>query len=270
MKPYAIIEKSVGETPLQALEQHRNDAKLPKNTPLAYAGRLDPMASGQLLVLIGEECKRQSAYHALDKAYQFAVLLGTRSDTGDVLGLLEWDTPDLSVSKTDLTKISKTLTGPLSLPYPRFSSKTVNGKPLHVWTLENRLDEIEIPIAHTHIYSLKLTETALLNAAEVYETALQKIDSLPPVTEVSKALGADFRRADVRLSWQTWLEYHQGKTLTLATFNCVCSSGTYMRSLAEEIGRQLNTAALAFSIHRTEIGRYQKLPLGWGFWRNKY
>jgi tRNA U55 pseudouridine synthase TruB len=40
-----------------------------------------PMASGKLLVLLGEECKHQENYHSLDKEYEFSVLLGIGSDT---------------------------------------------------------------------------------------------------------------------------------------------------------------------------------------------
>jgi len=46
----------------------------------------------------------------------------------------------------------------------------------------------------------------------------------------------------------------------------VVSSGTYIRSLAPEIARRVGTVGLAYSIHRTEIGRY----LGFGFWLKRY
>ena len=46
------------------------------------------MASGKLLILIGDECKNQKKYFGLDKEYEFEVLFGVESDTGDVLGLI--------------------------------------------------------------------------------------------------------------------------------------------------------------------------------------
>ena len=49
MRRYVIVEKAVGETPLEATERYRVRANIDTGTPLAYAGRLDPMASGQLL-----------------------------------------------------------------------------------------------------------------------------------------------------------------------------------------------------------------------------
>jgi tRNA U55 pseudouridine synthase TruB len=85
MQKYTVIEKNLGETPLEAVERWRTDTSTPSTIPLAYAGRLDPMATGKLLVLMGEECKRQETYHNLDKEYEFEVLFGFNTDTFDVV-----------------------------------------------------------------------------------------------------------------------------------------------------------------------------------------
>ncbi|MFT5036839.1 MAG: tRNA pseudouridine(55) synthase, partial [Candidatus Azotimanducaceae bacterium] len=237
--------------------------------PLAYAGRLDPMASGKLLVLIGEECKNQKAYHRLDKEYEFEVLLGAQSDTGDVLGLIQ-TCPQQEQSQHKIQSVAKKLIGDIKLPYPHYSSKTVQGKPLHVWTLEGRLDEIEIPTKQSTIYKLDLLEIKEISSTKVYEHVTQKIETIPKVTEVSKALGNDFRRPQVRESWKAFLDSSANETYQIAKFRCVASSGTYMRTLASIIGEELGTCGLAYSIHRTKIGVYQKLPFGYGFWRKKF
>lgn len=236
---------------------------------MAYAGRLDPMASGKLLVLVGEECRRQEEYHGLDKEYEFEVLLGSRSDTGDVLGLVDWKEAT-RIDEQKLKEVARSLTGSLSLPYPNFSSRTVRGKPLHIWTLEGRLDEIEIPTAETTVHSLKLTGLRSLAVEEVYDDAMRRVESIAPVTEESKALGRDFRRSEVRVAWSVWLEHHRSQKVQIASFKCTASSGTYMRSLSGEIARQLGTEGLAFSIHRTRIGVYKPLPLGFGLWTKSY
>ncbi len=41
------------------------------------------------------------------------------------------------------------------------------------------------------------------------------------------------------------------------TIKVVCSSGTYMRSLAEDIGRKLGVAAVATKLKRTRVGKYK-------------
>ena len=47
------IYKNEGETPLECLERFRVEQPLYKDATLSYAGRLDPMAEGILLVLVG-------------------------------------------------------------------------------------------------------------------------------------------------------------------------------------------------------------------------
>lgn len=269
MRRYAVIDKAVGQTPLACMEAWRA-AQPPayKNVPLAYAGRLDPMASGTLLVLIGEECKNQSAYHTLDKTYEFEVLFGVKSDSGDVLGFIEeCQTSDLT--NTTLQKTATGFVGTTTFPYPKFSSKTVNGKPLHTWTLEGKIDEIEIPTYEANVYQLTLLETKTLSRAAVYEQVSQKIETIPRVTDERKALGNDFRRPEIRSAWKIFSE-NTDREFQIARFRCTCSSGTYMRTLAEEIAKSLGTCGLAYSIHRTHIGKYLPLPFGFGCWLKKF
>ncbi len=274
---YVIIEKAVGETPLQCVENWRATQCISADIPLTYAGRLDPMASGKLLVLIGDECKKKDEYLGLDKTYEFSVLFGIGSDTHDVLGrLVTRQLEDLekqrlspggvgwgaegadesSLLGEELSRICQNLTGEVELPYPHFSSKTVQGKPLFEWSLESRLDEIEIPTRKSTIYSLTLNNIETKSREDVCIEARAKIDTIPEVTDKNKQLGADFRRVDVRADWEQIksdetlpAEYH------IAHFTCTASSGTYMRTLAKLIGEKLTppTLSLAWSIHRTKI-----------------
>ena len=272
MERYIVLEKAVGETPLESQERYR--AKHPKlaDTPMAYAGRLDPMASGKLLVLIGDECKRQERYFGLDKEYRFEVLLGPSTDTGDVLGLVESTTssrPNLEIN--DIQKVCDKLVGKVELPYPHYSSKTVNGKPLHTWAVEGRLDEIEIPTKVSTIYKLTPEDIRTETKDTIYKYITEKIETIPAVTDPRKALGNDFRRPEIRNTWKVW---HEDSTLPdqyqVTTLRCIASSGTYMRTLAGEIGKALGTEGLAYSIHRTKIGNYQKMPLIGGVWLQQF
>lgn len=266
---YVTTEKSVGETPLQALERLRLEKRIPKSVPLAYAGRLDPMASGTLLILIGDTCKQQERYHEYDKAYDFEVLFDISSDTGDVLGLLTHAQKVSTITSMSCKEVAQSLHGDIQLPYPHFSSKTVRGKPLHVWTLEGRIKEIEIPTQQSHIYSLTHNDTSIIDAHSLYSQVCSKIETIPLVTEPSKVLGADFRRADIRISWKTVFDMYPTRSYTIARFTAIVSSGTYIRSLAPLIGEKLGTRALAYSIHRTVIGkRIQLGPLG--FWGRRF
>ncbi len=260
---HIILEKKIGETPLEVLEAWRKKHPSLVDTTMAYAGRLDPMASGKLLVLIGEECKHQENYHHLDKTYIFSVLFGVSSDSGDVLGLLT-EGKAREIPQESIEKILPSLVGDIELPYPIFSSRTIKGKPLHTWTLEGRLNEITIPSKKSTIYELALTKQEQKTRATIVVEASNKIESIPLVTDPRKAIGNDFRRPDIRKSW---LEFSKAGTendvFTIATFTCTASSGTYMRSLSEKIAEIIGSIGLAFYIHRTEIGQYDYVNKIW-------
>lgn len=269
MNKYVVLEKHIGETPLECMEKWRGRQADLKDVPLAYAGRLDPMASGALLVLIGDECKQQTAYHNLDKTYHVDILFGVASDSGDVLGIPSATTPS-TISLPAVKKVLPSLRSPIELPYPQYSSKTVAGKPLHTWTLEGRLNEITIPTKTSTIHTLSVSCVTELTGAEVYTYVQRKIETIAPVTDARKALGNDFRRPDIRNAWLGWQAEHKDHSFTKATISCTASSGTYMRTLATTIGEALGVPALAYHIHRTELGRYRPLFGGFGIWTTRY
>lgn len=261
--PYVTLDKKVGETPLEVAEAWRATRPDMKGVPLSYAGRLDPMASGKLLVLIGEECKKQEEYHHLDKEYQVEILFGVGSDSGDVLGHVT-EAPYGILTETAAVDALAKLVGNIELPYPVFSAKTVQGKPLHTWTIENRLHEITIPTRHSTIYKMSLLNFTSKERQEVYEIAAHKIELIPPVTDPRKAIGNDFRRPEVRATWNTFkTNGNPSDQFYIATFSCICSSGTYMRTLAEVTAEKLGTKGLAFSIHRSKIGTYNSSTGTW-------
>ena len=285
MDKYVTIEKAVGETPLSCAEKYRENHQELDGLAMAYAGRLDPMASGKLLVLLGEECKNQTSYHGLDKEYEFSILFGIESDSQDVMGRLKpflptdtekerlaaggfgWGDAGVTDSCLLVEKVSteiKNFVGKVELPYPIFSSKTVQGKPLHTWTMEGRLGEIEIPTKESEVFELELVKTEEISRQDMVEQALEKVNSVPPVTELRKALGNDFRRVDVRKDWDKILKNDTlPDTYQIAHLRCVASSGTYMRTLASEIAKSIGTVGLAWSIHRTKIGKFDSKNKTW-------
>lgn len=270
---YVVIEKRIGETPLEAMEAWRGRQSVAyAKLPLAYAGRLDPLASGRLLILIGDTCKVQEQYHNLDKTYEFSILFGVGSDTGDVMGRL---TPapyrQTIITTEQLKRVLPHFRGQLQLPFPAFSARTVQGKPLHTWAVEGRLNEIEIPLQSSTVHALTVTKIETKMRADVVKEALSKINSIPPVTDTRKALGNDFRRTDIRADWDIFKKAGApSDRFTIAHCRATVSSGTYIRSLAPAIGKDLGVPALAYHIHRTIIGEYQPFPFLGGFWRKKF
>jgi len=54
----------------------------------------------------------------------------------------------------------------------------------------------------------------------------------------------------------TLLEYKNNRKFPQLKIKVICSSGTYMRQLAVDIGKKLNLPAVAITLKRTKIGSY--------------
>ena len=80
------IYKPIGKTPLEVIEEYKQNNKNIKKC--SYAGRLDPMASGLLILLANESCLKQNDFHNLSKIYEFKIVVGISTDTYDLLGLV--------------------------------------------------------------------------------------------------------------------------------------------------------------------------------------
>ena len=246
------IEKALGETPLQALQKHTKE-------PATYAGRLDPMATGKLLILKGEEVHNREQYLHLDKAYDIEVLFDIETDTGDILGIPTLHTQDTIPTDTE-DMIQKEL-GTHTYEYPHFSSKPVQGKPLFHYALTNTLDTIEIPTHEETIYAITHTDTQTTNPRGLLIHIQEKLSHVPRTQNPTKRLGEDFRQDEVREAWNTIL--NTNKTFHILSFSVICGSGTYMRSLAMRMGNYQNTGACALSIHRSTIGTYDPVSTSW-------
>lgn len=247
-----MLNKKEGETPLCALENFR--AKKPEylNVPMTYAGRLDPMANGVLIVLAGEEVKEKEKYLSLDKEYDFSVLFGFSTDTYDILGKVSSANGCVDAafaSKQEFAeKINENLKyfrGKLKQKYPAYSSKTVNGKPLFSYARKG--EDVDIPEREVFVDKLELQQIRKIGS----ESLLKNIEK-----RIGKVVG-DFRQDEILNIWRkSLLDKGLKQSFYVADLKIKCGSGTYVRTIAHTLGEKMNFPALAFSIRRSKVGRY--------------
>ena len=265
MKRYVVLDKKIGETPLEALGIWRSLHPAYKAVKATYAGRLDPMASGKLLILLGEECKKKHIYTGLDKEYEVSVLLDVSTDTGDVLGLPMYTGSETMPSDRDIEQVCKNEVGARSHQYPAYSSKTVRGTPLFLHALRGTLLQDEIPSHTESIYSIEVLNTYHHTSSTVRGYITQVLRTVPRDTNPKKEVGKDFRQDDIRAAWERLFARMPERNFSIIKIRVTAGTGAYMRTLAERIGEALGTSACALSIHRTRIGRRVSL-LGVPFW----
>lgn len=248
MKDIILLNKKEGETPLEALEVFRLKHPRYQNIKLTYAGRLDPMASGVLLVLAGGEVQKKEKYLKLDKEYEFEVLFGFATDTYDILGkVVSSHRSDLwqkDVLERATKRNLKFFKGKITQKYPMYSSKTVAGKQL--WQHAREGGEVEAPEREVYVKSLKYL-------------GLKKVSNKKLLVDIERRINkvkGDFRQKEILKAWQKELK-QEGEKLFIASFKIKCSSGTYVRSISFELGERVGIPALAYKIKRTRTGRYK-------------
>lgn len=247
MTNIVCIWKPVGITPFEAIQIFNKKNPKYRNETISYAGRLDPMAEGVLILLIGKENKNRDKYLKLKKEYESEIILGISTDTYDSLGLIT-DQSLKAVSRKEIEKSLKSFIGKQNQDYPPYSSKTVNGKPLYWWARNKNLNEIKIPNHEIEIYSIKL-----LNFEKVFvEKTVSEI-----IKQIKKVEG-DFRQEDIIKSWGKFSKENNGKELIKIKIKTSCSSGTYVRGIASSLGEKLKTGAFTYSIKRTRVGGFKR------------
>jgi len=237
------LYKERGETPLQRLDRFREENPEYGESKLSYAGRLDPMAEGVMLVLIGDENKEREKHLKYSKEYTFELLLGFKTDSYDLLGLLQGNFKDCSSDENRIKNILDEFKGDINQEYPPFSSKTIKGKPLFEWAKLGKLNKIDLPKHKVTIHEIKLLETR----------SLSKEDLRKYIIESVLRIKGDFRQKDILNKWGEELDKSYNDSFQLAKINIFCSSGTYIRALANDMGKKLGCGALAYSIIREDI-----------------
>lgn len=240
------LRKRPGETPLERLERLRLEHPEYADQVLSYAGRLDPLAEGVMLVLTGGANNRRQEYLGYDKEYEVDVLLGFSTDTYDALGIVQKVISAKAVSHADIETAVHAAIGKHDQPYPPYSSKPVGGKPLFEWAREGELESIAIPTKEIEIYSLSVVNVIQMPKEELRNAVSR---SIYPVQ-------GDFRQDACIESWKRAFAWTTDTTFLVITLKAHVSSGTYMRSLAHTLGETLCGAGLALHIVRTRVGPF--------------
>ncbi|HVZ76324.1 MAG TPA: hypothetical protein VG934_03610 [Candidatus Paceibacterota bacterium] len=241
------LYKRLGETPRERLERLRAEESHYAHEALSYAGRLDPMAEGVLLCLVGSANKRREQYLDLSKEYVLDILFAFSTDTYDVLGRV-MDTGEAGrVRPGAIRKGLNEFRGHVSQEYPPFSSKTVAGKSLFEWARGNALGSLVMPERSVLIYDIELEGMYKVSEPEL----------LSYIEEGVGKVQGDFRQEEIMRLWKQHLKAKGKREFPAATVRVSCSSGTYMRSIAHAIGKELGVPALALHILRTQVGDYR-------------
>jgi tRNA pseudouridine55 synthase len=227
-----LTYKNIGETPLECLERTRIEYGKGNDVPMTYAGRLDPMAEGLLIILVGEDCKKKDYYIGMDKEYEVEILFGVSTDSYDALGYIE-KTEKICFDAIDFSKY----VGKFTQEYPRYSSKVIAMKEIPE----------EMPTKEVEIYSIEQIGSNLVTGKRISENVIGNI----------RKVAGEFRQEKTIELWEKFGNENVSNRFAVIKIKVNCSSGTYMRSLAHRIGMDMGIPSLAYSIKRTRVNGYK-------------
>ena len=240
------LYKSIGQTPNELIDKYKKENVHAKK--VSFAGRLDPMAHGTMALLVNEECKLHDTYISRDKTYEFEILFGFKTDTFDVLGkLLEFNDPNNFNSEIENINLEN-YTKIFNQEYPPYSSIVVNKKPLWEWSKLGLIDSIKIPCKKVQVY--KFDEIENDSKIESYKD-LRKI-ILNMINSLSEKNKPKFRVDSIIKLWDTFFNTNNiTKKPIIKKYRAKVSSGTYIRSISNQIGNEIGCGAIALNIKRT-------------------
>jgi tRNA pseudouridine55 synthase len=126
-----------------------------KKVKVGHTGTLDPFATGLMILVIGQECKRAGVYTKLDKVYEATFILGQESTTGDPEGELT-NISDIQPSRDEIEAVLVQFRGTIMQRPPIFSAIKINGQ--RAYKLARNGEEIEIPERSITIHSLEIID----------------------------------------------------------------------------------------------------------------
>lgn len=241
LKKVIVLNKKEGETPLQALERFRAGRKKYEKVKLTYAGRLDPLASGLLLILAGDAVREKEKYLGLTKEYAFEILFGFATDTHDILGKISNSTILTNIRIEDIKRNIKFFTGKFEQKYPLYSSKTVKRA--------RKGEKVTAPEHMVEVKSFKFLK-------------LRKITGRKLLQDIKGRIGkveGDFRQKEILNIWHRYLTGKESGKFFIGRFHVKCGSGMYVRRLSQDLGDKMGMPALAYKIKRTKIGKFAKI-----------
>lgn len=184
---------------------------------MGHAGTLDPLASGLMIIGINTGTKKLKDYIKLDKEYEAEILLGQKRTTGDMEG-------DVMAQKDVKTLVP---------------AETISN------TLHAMQGELTLPVS---AYSaIKKDGIPMYKRARAAERLGETVADVP-------ARIMQVHEAELLTTAAVTLDNLQFQLLTV---RFAVGSGTYIRSLAEELGSRLGYPACVYNLRRTKVGEFE-------------
>lgn len=214
--PVVAFNKEVGETMNQCMDRYRDTHIRCKK--LAYAGRLDPLASGLVFVFSNEDVKKKEECVALSKKYTFSVLEGFQTDTYDIMGLT------LDPTNNGEDQVVKKMK--YNVPYPAYSSQNIKpyNKPLWYCTKNN------LPVENYPQQDVEVMDYRKISSEQILGKDLLELIT----NRIHKVTKPTFRQKEIITNWKMIID--KEKYYTISHHEIIMTKGGYVRYFGNHMG----------------------------------
>lgn len=219
-----LLDKPSGVTSNAALQEVK---RLFYAAKAGHTGSLDPLATGVLPLCFGEATKFSKYLLNAEKTYRAVIVLGATSDTDDADGSVVWQSKTDQLHDKTIVRALDGLTGEQMQVPPMYSALKVNGQRLY--ELARQGIEIEREAREVNVHQLELQRIVRSNFGNL---------QLSKACEQAQTVSASFaeeRAIEIEVT-------------------LVVSKGTYIRSLAAELGARLGVGGYLGGLVRTKVG----------------
>ncbi len=194
-----------------------------KKVKVGHTGTLDPFATGLLILLVGKGTKRAGEFLKLDKEYIATIRLGMVSTTGDPEGeITEWGREQGVEGAVEQKTEHGLCKKPNAIPNKEAVEKCVEKFVGENWQTVPAFSAVKI------------------NGQRAYKLAREGKQVEMPRRKVTIY--------EIEILRYEWPEL---------TIRCKVSSGTYIRTLGEDIGKALGVGGYLTALRRTQVGEYR-------------
>ncbi len=243
---------------------------------VGHAGTLDPMAHGVLPIAVGRAC-RLLRFLPDDKVYLAKILFGQRTDTDDIEGAVIARSDHLPCAG-EIGEALHKFRGKIEQIPPMYSAVHVDGRRLY--ELARRGEVVaEIPTRHVEVFSIEQLSFSLstISTDSLLKAGTgQELEPAGAGTELSEHICADSAATysdasaiAIKIPGESASSIAESRGIAIepghAAVHSVaylelrihCSSGTYIRSIARDLGDLLGSAACLAGLKRERAGLFE-------------
>ena len=240
-KPYRWTSADVIRKVKYAAKHHFSK----KNLKVGHAGTLDPLATGVLLVCIGNATKLAETLQKHDKEYIAGITFGATTPSYDLEKEIDRLYPHDGVSEESVRAVLPSFLGEQEQVAPLFSAKSVDGVRAYELARKKYREAMATGESFDHAEADTLSRQ-LINISDI-----ELLRFCPEGTQSREETEAEGASSRINVTDNSSLH------LPHAEIRVACSKGTYIRALARDLGEALGTGAHLDSLCRTKNGGFR-------------